>query len=812
MIKIQRSIAIMLVLLLFFSMGLTGAYAASNDRLVTRGQLTALINQTFQIKVDKPKQAFSDVPSGSPHAKEIAIAVTAGYMKGTGAKKFQPNANVTGPQLVVIACNLLSWKGIEAGGKNADIPAWAAPYYAALGDFGLLDDLGLPAGNVTVEQAQKFLAKLSYVVQAAANNNPYGAKQVGLKDDFYVYTNRQYVADPVIHPGYAMAGTFQDVMKKVSGTGTEIMKQLLQNKTAAANGSSEWRAAEIYEMYTDVHTRETAIQKLRPYLDELYAVKDTAGLRALADKYSDRFNLIPFIGFMPVEDTLGDRKKFAAAFIGTRLGLGTTFYYSNDPAMANVQKAYIEYIERVLRYSGEKDKLPERAKAILELEKQLSTKATPVEQMQDPKAFLKKSSWDEMKKATPNSGLAELAIKRYGLPADMTVYSPEHDYIKFADSLITNQNLQTIKDLLAISTFQAYEAAFAETTQSFQDDLMKAAIGIVPEKLPVEERAAALAQGMESQAFDKVFVSKYFPKSSKDDVKDIVNEIIAKYEVRINALTWMSAETKAKATEKLKNISVNIGYPDEWTPVPSYRFASRAEGGTLFDAVMSQKIAIEAAGREALKKPYSIDLWSVLPVMTVNAFYQPSTNSITFPAAILQAPFYDPQASREQNLGSIGTIIGHEISHAFDVNGAQYDKDGNLANWWTEADYTEFHKRTAQVAKELSKIEFVPGHKVNGELTLAETIADLGGLSCVLDIADDNPNADLSKVYEGFSRAFAAWMPVELTVGYLQTDSHAPNKVRVNFALQMLDSFYKVYNITDKDGMYLPPERRVSIW
>ncbi|PZD96515.1 hypothetical protein DNH61_06820 [Paenibacillus sambharensis] len=801
----------MLALLLSLSIGLANVDAAS-DQLITRGQLTALINQTFQIQADEPTQAFTDVPASHANASDIAIAAAAGYMKGTGAKQFRPDAKVSGPQLVVIACHILSWKGIEADSSITDVPAWAAPYYAALDDFGLLDDLGLPKGAVTTEQAQQFITKLAYVAQAAANNNPYGAKQVGLKDDFYVYTNREYLANPVIHPGYPSAGTFLDVMKKVDGTRSEIMKQLLQNKASAASGSPEWRAAELYAMYTDTAAREDGIDKLRPYLDELYAVKHAADLRAITEKYWDRFNFIPFIGFAPVEDTLGDRTKYAAAFMGTGLGLGTPLYYTDDPSMANVQQAYIKYMERVLGYIGEQDKLSERAKAIFELEKQLSAKATPPEQMQDPKARLKKSTWDEMKKATPNSGLAEMVIKLYDLPSDMTVYSPEHDYVKFADSLITDSNLQAIKDMLAVNTFFQYEAAFSETTQSFQDDLMKAMIGILPEKLPVEERAAALAQGLEPQAFDKVFVSKYFPESSKNDVKDIVNEIIAKYEERINALTWMSAETKAKAIEKLRDINVNIGYPDEWKPVPSYSFPSKAEGGTLFDAIISRHAAMNAEGKEMLKQPYSMDIWSVLPVMTVNAFYVPSTNSIIFPAAILQAPFYDSKASREQNLGSIGTIIGHEISHAFDVNGAQFDKDGNLTNWWTEADYAEFQKRAGEMADELSKIEFMPGHKLNGELTLAETIADLGGLSCVLDIADDNPDADLTQVFEGFSQAFAAWMPVESAVASIQSDPHAPNKVRVNFTLQMLDQFYEVYNVTEQDAMYVSPDRRISIW
>ncbi|WP_040951004.1 M13-type metalloendopeptidase [Gorillibacterium massiliense] len=809
--KLQRFTAMLLALFLTVSIGLTNAHAAGDDNGITRGQLTALINQTFQITIDNPKQTFSDVPASNPYAKDIAIAATVGYMKGTGGNKFQPGSIVTGPELAVIACNFLKWKGIDASGDAADVPVWAAPYYAALDDFGLLDDLGLSAHNVTVEQAQAFLAKLSYVAQVAANN-PYGAKQVGLKDDFYVYTNRQYLADPVIHPGYPAAGTFYDVAKKVEDNGSEIMQQLLKNQNTAAAGSTEWRAAEIYTMYTDVTARGNGIHKLRPYLDELYAVKDVTGLRAIAEKYGDRFDFVPLISFTATEDTLGDRTKYAAVFVGKDLTLGTALYYSDDPSMASVQQAYIEYIERVLKYIGEKDNIPERAKAIFELEKQLSTKVTPPEDQQDPKNLYKKSTWDEMKKATPNSGLAEAVIKMYDLPANMTVYSPETDYLKFADSLITDQNLQVIKDLLAFNTYHEYVSAFSEETQGFQDDLAKALIGIVPEKLPVEERAAVLAQSIEPQAFDKTYVSDYFPESSKNDVKDIVNEIIAKYEDRINALTWMSAETKAKAVEKLKNIKVNIGYPDKWSPTLSYSFPSTADGGTLFDLLMSRKVAEVAAGKETLKKPYSLDIWSSLPAMTVNAFYTASTNSIFFPAGILQAPFYDPKASREQNLGSIGAIIGHEISHAFDENGAQYDKDGNLVNWWKDADYAEFQKRTEKLAGELSEIEFVPGSDVNGKLTLAETIADLGGLSCVLDIADDNPNADLSQVFVGYAHAFAAWMPVQSSISSLQMDPHAPNKVRVNFVIQMLDSFYKVYNITEKDAMYLSPDKRISIW
>lgn len=806
----RRSITSMLALLLALSIGLSQAYA-STDTFITRGQLAALINQTFQITVDNPKQSFSDVPASGPNANDIAIAVTIGYMKGKGGNKFQPNAAVTGPELAVIACNLLSWKGIDSSNSSADVPAWAAPYYAALDDFGLLDDLGLPAHSVSIEQANSFIATLSYIAQAAANN-PYGVKQVGLKDDFYLYTNRKYLADPVIHPGYPMAGTFMDVSKNVDDTRSEIMSQLLDNKNQAANGTTEWRAAELYDLYTDVAARENGINKLRPYLDELYAVKDVAGLRAIAEKYWDRFNFVPFITFQPIEDTMGDKSKFAILFAGAGLGMGSALYYSEDPSLTGVQKAYQGYLEQVLSYSGEKDDLSGRAEAIFELEKQLAAKSTPLEQFQDPQVLYTKSTWDEMKKATSNSGLADLLIKFYGLPANMAVYSPEQEYIKFTDSLITEQNLQAIKDMLTVNTFLQYEAAFSEKTQDFQDELTEAMMGMVPDKLSVEERATALAQSYEPQAFDKLYVSNYFPESSKTDVKDMVNEIIAKYEVRINALTWMSDETKAKAIEKLKNIDVNIGYPDKWDQTIPFSFKTAADGGTMFDAMIQRNITIESAFKQVLKGPYSADAWSELPVMTVNAFYDPTSNSIVFPAAILQAPFYDPNASREQNLGAIGAVIGHEISHAFDINGAQYDKDGNVSNWWTDEDYAEFQKRAAQLAGELSEIEFVPGNNVNGDLTLGETIADLGGLSCVLDIADDDPNADLSQVFEGFSHAFALWMPVETIIGYMQLDPHAPQKVRVNFAMQMLDSFYEVYGITEDDEMYLPPDERVSIW
>ncbi|PWV97272.1 putative endopeptidase [Paenibacillus cellulosilyticus] len=808
--SIRRSIAGLLALVLAFSIGLSQAYAA-NDTLITRGQLAALINETFQITVDNPQQTFSDVPSSDPNAKAIAIAVTVGYMKGKGGNKFQPNAIVTGPELAVIACNILSWKGIEASDSLADVPVWAAPYYAALDDFGLLDDLGLSTHNVTVEQANSFVATLSYVAQAAANN-PYGVKQVGLKDDFYLYTNRKYLADPVIYPGYPMAGTFVDVTKKLDDTRSEIMDQLLDNKDKAVKGSSEWRAAEFYDLYTDVDARENGIDKLRPYLDELYAVKDVAGLRALSDKYWDRFNFVPFIAFQPLEDTMGDRSKYAMLFAGSSLGLGSSIYYSDDSSMKNVQKAYRSYIEQVLSYTGEKDRLSERAEAIFELEKQLAAKATPPEQMQDPKTLFTKSTWDEMKKATANSGLADLLTRFYNLPATMTVYSPEQDYIKFADSLVTDQNLQTIKDMLTVNTYQQYRDAFSEDAQDIGNELTQVLMGILPDKVPVEERAAALAQAYESQAFDKAYVSHYFSESSKKDVENIVNEIIAKYEVRLKDLTWMSDETKAKAIEKLKSISVYIGYPDKWESTLNYSFTSAADGGTLFDAMMQTSVVYESALKQVFNKPYSLDEWSIMPVMTVNAFYDPTSNSIVFPAAILQAPFYDPNASREQNLGAIGAIIGHEISHAFDINGAQYDKDGNVSNWWTDEDYAEFQKRAAQLAAELSNIEFVPDNYVNGELTLGETIADLGGLSCVLDIADDDPNADLSQVFEGFAHAFALWMPVDTIIGYLQFDPHPPGKVRVNFVLQMLDSFYKVYGITEEDEMYLPPDERVSIW
>ena len=290
----------------------------------------------------------------------------------------------------------------------------------------------------------------------------------------------------------------------------------------------------------------------------------------------------------------------------------------------------------------------------------------------------------------------------------------------------------------------------------------------------------------------------------------MVKEIIETYKKRIDRIDWMGENTKAAAIKKLDTMSIKIGYPDTWNdPYKEINLRNYEDGGSLLGNIFAITSAQAKDMKTLLDKPVDKSGW-LMPPQTVNAYYNALSNEIVFPAGILQAPFYDVNASREQNLGGIGAIIAHEITHAFDHNGAQFDENGNMNNWWTEEDYQTFQQKTKAVAELYNGLEIAPNAVVNGNLTLSETVADICGLACVLEIMKGIPDAD----YKAFSRVTGVFGVIPQHQMYqllVQQDTHSPHKLRSNMVIR-LQEFYDTYEIQPDDGMYLAPEQRVSVW
>jgi putative endopeptidase len=307
-----------------------------------------------------------------------------------------------------------------------------------------------------------------------------------------------------------------------------------------------------------------------------------------------------------------------------------------------------------------------------------------------------------------------------------------------------------------------------------------------------------------------MYVDEHFSADDKEAVEEIIAQILAEYEVIIDRQDWMSDATKQKAKRKLETMNVKIGYPDEWPAAKDMmQVTPISEGGSLLsNLLVSMQVAIDDS-LSRLGTTVDKSEWDVTP-QTINAMYDPLNNEIIFPAAILQAPFYDNDNSYGANMGGIGFVIAHEVSHAFDSTGALYDEYGNYNVWWTDDEMTKYNELSQSIIDYYSNYEMM-GVKVNGELTLMENIADLGAMTCITSILGD----DVKALDEAFGQMTYNWASEDTTsymMYLLNTDTHSPNKIRVNAVLSSCDAFYKIYDIKETDKMYVAPEDRVGIW
>ena len=329
--------------------------------------------------------------------------------------------------------------------------------------------------------------------------------------------------------------------------------------------------------------------------------------------------------------------------------------------------------------------------------------------------------------------------------------------------------------------------------------------------IPDEEKAMNAVQGFFTDEIGKLYCDHYFSKESKADVEKLVKEIIAAYKKKIEAVDWMTAETKKNAIKKLDTMKIKIGYPEKWDDYSKLEIKSYEEGGSLLQNSLSIMNWQNEQAIDELDKPVDKTEFGFPPQM-VNACYDPSNNDLTFPAAILQAPYYDIKQSREKNLGAIGVVIAHEISHAFDTSGANFDCNGNLVQWWTPEDYAKFQEKANTFKTFYSNITTDSGDKVNGDLTVGENIADITAMSCMLDIMKEMDHPDYKAFFESWANAWHMISTPEYTKLLLEQDVHSPNKVRANAVVQQFQEFYDTYDVKEGDGMYVKPEDRLKLF
>ena len=496
-------------------------------------------------------------------------------------------------------------------------------------------------------------------------------------------------------------------------------------------------------------------------------------------------------------------------------------YYDNPN---ETQKVAVEAIKSLnkdyLKMVGYSDADAERMmQAEWAIEHQIGVKALNQVAQRNPMNTIHIMTWEQLLQEF--KGIDWVAYRdAIGYPTDIdTVNVSQLEPLHVVENILANSSLDDLKAYMELHVIKAFSGYLSDdfTDRSFECDKQ---ISGVQEQKPRWKRAVNVISGNLGETVGKLYVKEYFPETSKQRVYRLVKDLQQAFEDRLKENTWMSEETKTKALEKLHAMHINVGYPDKWEDME--KFVDIRENENLIENfIRITQEATKAVLRKYWRKPVDKKMMACTP-QTVNAFYNPMFNSINFPAAILQPPFFDPEADYVSNYGAIGVVIGHEMSHGFDDQGCQFDKDGNLKNWWTADDKTKYDERTKVLADWFSKQEAVPGLKVNGQKTLGENIGDNGGLKIAYRAYENRMKQEPLKTVDGFTpaqrfylayaRVWASNSTPEYTAMLVNSDVHSPNRIRVMAALPMIDTWYDAFNIKKSAKMFVPKEQRALVW
>jgi predicted metalloendopeptidase len=505
------------------------------------------------------------------------------------------------------------------------------------------------------------------------------------------------------------------------------------------------------------------------------------------------------------------------------LGLPDRDYYvSEDKDSKEKREKYVVHVAKMLQFLNE---TPEQAKAnaekILALEIQMSKPRLDRVERRDSKKQYNPTAIADLQKMLPSIDW-NTYIKGIGITKIDTIIVSQPRYMSSLQTLFTENKVDDWKAYMRWMLLRGASSQLSTTIETANWEFYGRTLTGAIKQRPRHEKALQVVNGTVGEALGKLYVEKMFPAEAKAKAMKMIKNVMRAYEIRINNLTWMSAETKTKAIEKLNKLTIKIGYPDKWEDYSALAVKSPEEGGSYFQNVRNISNWRWTKELDKLGKPVDKTEWGMSP-QTVNAYYNPSYNEIVFPAAILQPPFYNYQADEAVNYGGIGGVIGHEISHGFDDQGATYNADGNLIDWWTAEDLTKFTSLGGALADQYSALEPLPGTHVDGKFTLGENIGDLGGVNAAYDglqlYLKENGNPGLIDGYTPEQRFFISWATIwrskmrdEALKNQVKTDPHSPGMYRAYVPIQNVDSFYSAFNIKEGDGMFVAPEKRVKIW
>lgn len=633
--------------------------------------------------------------------------------------------------------------------------------------------------------------------------------------DFFRYACGGWNDSHPLTAEYSRYGSFD----MLAETNQKQLRELIESFASQTNepGSQGQKIGDLYTLAMDsVKLNSDGVAPIKAQLDKIAAI-------------SDRKQIVPMIAEMAYDGigtyfssyVYADPKNSALNIFQISQGginLGEKEYYlDTDSVTANIREQYKLYITKLFKLAGFTDaEAEQKMNDVLEIETTIAKASFSAVQRRDPEANYHKMTYADLKKQF--SGIDwDAYLKGLGVRGVEELNVEQIEPLQTVDKLISTLPLEKHISYLQYNLIDAAASCLSDDFVAARFDFYGKVLSGRQVNQPRWKRAVNAVNGMLGEVVGQMYVEKYFPAAAKERMVNLVKNLQTALGERIQAQEWMSDSTKAVAAEKLAAFHVKVGYPDKWKDYSSLEIKKDSYWANVCRA--SEWAVRDMYSR--VGKPVDKDEWLMTP-QTVNAYYNPSTNEICFPAAILQYPFFDMNADDAFNYGAIGVVIGHEMTHGFDDQGRQFDKNGNLCDWWAAGDAERFNERAQVMVDFFNNIEVLPGLKANGQLTLGENLADHGGLN-VAYLAYRNATKDAPLgVVDGFTadqRFFLAYAALwagnireEAIRQYTKSDPHSLGEWRVNGALPHIQAWYDAFGITDKDPMYIAPEKRVNIW
>ena len=636
------------------------------------------------------------------------------------------------------------------------------------------------------------------------------------QNDFYQYACGGWMKNNPLPNEYSRFGSFDKLglsnLEQVNGLIADIAAK--QHKM----GSIPQKIGDVYNLSMDTARRNAeGIAPVLLVLQEIDNVTDKAQWSEVLGKAMDYGLWAMYVDADAMNSSMNILNEYQAGFALSQ----KDYYVDEDEHTKHIRAEYLKHVEKMFELYGQAN-AAEKAATVLRLETRLAKAAFSNVELRDPIANYNKMSVEDLQKLVPE---VDWQVYFAGLniaPDSLSVGQIRH--LQEAGKMLAEESLEDMKTLFTWQVIDGSSDFLTEEIFMQNFEFYGRILSGRQEPTPLWKRAVAMVNGTLGEAVGVMYVEKYFPEENKARMLDLVKNLQVALGERIQALEWMSDETKEKAMEKLNTFTVKIGYPDKWRDYtaleidPKLTYYANIQRAAKFEQDYSLSF---------LGKPVDKDKWFMTP-QTVNAYYNPATNEICFPAGILQYPFFDMNADDAFNYGAIGVVIGHEMTHGFDDQGSQFDKDGNLINWWTEEDRARFEERTKVMEEYFNAIEVAPGVYANGKFTLGENIADHSGLQvayqafknaqkakgdeAMRQLGDEAGFTPEQRFFLAYANVWAGNIRPEEVLQRTKSDPHSLGMWRVNGALPHIGAWYEAWNVTEESPMYLAPEKRVSIW